>query len=257
MKPAILLLAAAAVTVTGCRSRCDVSDLALYWTFSGPAGNQLSCADAGVASVRITIDEQPPFDETVSCTQPDVNGNPTQGILLTDFVRGFGYGFQLEGLDAAGGSIYLDQFTYTPDGSCGADRRDRALTSTAGDMNITYSFQPAADCTTPTPQSPYTNTFIWLRLVDQDGIDYSVDAQSADPRAIGCGLGNATILIPNAPFGQYRLSGIEEIELRADNSIIVYHYNCNTTFFQHAAPGDVFAAPPMIQQAAGGQVTCF
>lgn len=255
MKRVTLILAAAVVAVTGCRSRCDVSDVTVFWSFSGPSGNQLGCADAGVANVRITIDEQPPFVETVACIQPDVNGRPTQGILLTDFARGFAYPFTLEGLDAAGASIYLDQFTYTPDGTCGTDRRDRVLTSTAADLTVAYSFQGGENCT-PVTQSPFATTYIWLQLLDQNGQVFSViDAQN-DPTAVGCGQGNATVVIPSAPYGRYTLSGIEEVEILADRSVIVWHYNCVPVSFQHAAPGDVFNAPPMAKQLAGGQVSC-
>ena len=255
MKRAILLLAVAA-SMTGCHTHCDITDLALYWTFSGPAGNQLSCSNAGVANVRVTIDEQPPFDQTFGCITPDVNGNPSQGILLTQFFQGVSYPFQLEGLDANGASIYLDQFVYTPNGYCGAERRDRALTSTAADLTIAYTFQGGGTCT-PVTQSPFATTYIWLQLLDQNGQVYSVIDSQNDPTAVGCGQGNATVVIPNAPDGGYTLSGIEEVEILADRSVIVWHYNCVPVSFQHLAPGDVFNAPPMARQATGGQVTCF
>jgi hypothetical protein len=256
MKRALLLLVAA-LGLTGCTNHCDVSDLSIFWSFSGPASSgNLNCATAGVSQVRISIDnEDPPFDETVPCRVLDAAGQPQEGVLLTEFFRGVPYDFTLQGLDAQGAPLYIDQFTYVPNGYCGAERRDRVLTSNASDFSIAYAFQPPADCTTPTAQSPYRTTFIWFHLTDQDGRDYSVDARF-DPQAIPCGAGNATVVIPKAAYGRYTLAGIEEVEILATNDVYVYHYNCNPVSFQHAAPGEVFSAPPMIQQAAQGTNRC-
>lgn len=256
MNRAILFLVFAGSTLlgAGCHGTCEASDVALFWHFPNAGGTaELSCDQAGVVDVVITIDGS--ASDPMPCTQPDVNGNPAQGLTLTNFARGGTYQFQIDGLDATGTAIYTSAFDYTPP-ACGLNILDETLTSLSGDLAIAYSFKPAAGCAAPTSASPYDTTFIWYELLDQNGQVYDVVDGAHDPTAFPCGSNNGTIVVPNALYGQYTLNGIEEVEVLADGTSSVYHYNCVPDAFQHAAPGDVFDVV-MVPPATGGAPTCF
>lgn len=251
MKRAIVLLSSAAILGMGCGHTCDFRDIALYWHFP-TAGGELSCSDAGVASIRITIDGN--VEGTFSCLLQDVNGNPVQGILLTDF-GSRAYQFLVEGLDAGGSTIYTDSFTYTPT-LCGTNTVDRTLVAAGGDMTLAYAFTDATTCTTPrSGQSPYSTTFIWFSLTGPTGQVYSSATRTVDPTALACGARGAAIFFQNAPLGTYTLNGIEEVEILGNSQAIVYHYNCVTTSLTHAASGDTFQVS-LVPQQTGGTNAC-
>ncbi len=107
--------------------------------------------------------------------------------------------------------------------------------------------------------SPYATTFIWYRLVDGTGSVVSVADQRQNATAIPCSNANPSFLVPALPLGQaYAVDGIEEAELRADGSFVVWSYNCNQSpAVLHSASGDTVIADPMIAQAFGGTAACF
>lgn len=253
MKRLIVLLSASVLGLS-CGRHCDFRDVAVFWRFpNANASADLSCADAGVQNVRITIDGS--VEGTFACLLQDVNGSPVQGILLTDFANR-AHQFQIEGLDASGNVIYLDQFTFTPS-ACGTNTADRTLTPIGGGMTIRYSFVGGANCTPP--QSGLPATYIWFELLGPNSSAvYSTANHSTNTTAIPCGAGNATIVLQNAPFGDYTLTRMQEVDLFADNTFAIYHFRCAPTVtFQHRANGDVFDALPMAAQAPGGILTCF
>src|SRR5512146_2611901 len=238
-----LLLVGSALLGGGCNT-CDVSDVALFWHLPNANNTaELTCDQAGVASVVITIDGAS-FDP-LACTLQDVDGNPVQGITLTHFASGVQYAFQIDGLDSAGQVIYSTAFQYTPTG-CGLKVLDETLTPLAGDLVIPYAFQGGGPCTPVSPASAYPNTYSWFQLIDQSGQLYSASDAQHDPTLIACNAATPTITIPGALFGRYTLAGVEEVEIGFGGTATVRRYNCTRPSFQHAAAGDTWAPAPVL-----------
>ena len=206
MRRLAALLLAATAAVAGCgRTTCEVGDLVVYWTFTGSDGVARGCADAGVATVRIFVDGQPPAGPG---GQADFNCDPfntgVEGITLRSFFVGQPSQLQLEGYDAAGQLVYLDQRNVTARG-CGGTRVDVALASTAADLTVNYTF--AQGCRVPTEGSTAPTTFIWYRLLDSGGNVVSAADVTQNQTAIPCSDTARTFVIPQLPFGQYTLRG--------------------------------------------------
>ncbi len=255
MNRTIALLATASLAAAGCTSRqCDVPSVNVYWSFTDATGHALGCTGAGVASIRLFVDgtAADPSTPDFACAP---YGNGVEGITLLDFQGGSTHSLQVEGYDANGALLYLDQRSFTVGNNCGSTDVYANLASQAADMTVSYAFRPAAGCTPVTAQSAYDTTFIWYELVDQNGQVYSTSNQASSPNAIPCSAGGA-IQFQGAPFGQYNLTRIEEVELLADGRRIIYHYNCQPQTLNHLQAGDDFVVT-MVQQAAGGVATCF
>jgi hypothetical protein len=251
MRGAILFLAAGLIG-SGCYP-CDRNDVALFWHFPNADGTvELGCSDAGVTRVQIAVDGV--VEATVDCTLADQRGDPVQGITLTNFARR-PYAFQLDGLDASGAAVYSSAFTFEPS-VCGLNTVDQFLTPMVGDLLVPYAFQGGGGCTAPSADSAFPTTFIWFRLLDQEGRIFSAVDQVQDPTALPCGAGDFTILVPGALFGRYRLAGIQEVELRFDNTSVVRRLNCVNSEFQHLGTGNLWSPPPVMGPATGG-ARCF
>jgi hypothetical protein len=252
MRRTILFLAAGLVG-SGCYP-CDRNDVALFWHFPNADGTaELACADAGVSRVQIAVDGV--VEATVDCTLADQRGDPVQGVTLTNFARR-PYSFQLDGLDARGVAVYSSAFSFEPT-VCGLNVVDETLTPLVGDLLIPYAFQGGGGCSAPGPDSAFPTTFVWFRLLDQDGRLFSAVDATQDPTALPCGAGDFTILVPGALFGRYTLAGIEEVEILRSGAAVVRRYNCARASFQHLGSGDAWSPVPQLGPVLPGAATCF
>jgi hypothetical protein len=253
MKQASALLA---LVVTGSLSAgcgtCDPAETVIDWTFTDAAGQTTtSCAAAGVATFRIFVNGHPQLDPRQDLPCADY---ATGAIIPAETNRDQ---IQIEAYDASGNLLYTSNDTVASRNGCGLTAYHANLQAQFGDLTLVYALQGGA-CTTPTAQSSSRNTYIWFELLDANGNVFSVVDRTHDQTAIPCGASSNTIVIPSVPFGNYRLNGIQEVEIRADTSFIVYQYNCvPTVLFQHTQPNDVITAPAMVSQPPGGTTTCF
>jgi hypothetical protein len=201
MNRAILLFVAASMTMTGCYTRpCNVSDITFYWHF--PSGStELSCNDAGVVSVQISVDGQ--VQGQFPCTALASDGvTPVQGVTLLSF-SSRPYDFQLDGLDKDGHAVWSDAFSYTPAG-CGNIALDRDLTALTGDLDVSATFTD--DVPPPTDPVQFTTCAgagvenFFIELVDGSGNPVS----GADGVYVPC-VDSAGVLpgfvIPSLEFG--------------------------------------------------------
>jgi hypothetical protein len=121
---------------------------------------------------------------------------------------------------------------------------------------IPYALQ-GGGCTVPSPDSAFPTTFIWFRLLDQDGRPFSAVDATQDPTALPCGAGDFTVLIPGALFGRYTLAGLEEVEILRSGGAFVTRYNCARTSFQHLGSGNAWSPVPVLGPVLPGVASCF
>ncbi len=186
MNRALLLLPMAALA-SGCYVAPPCDPVAnVYWTFTVPGLNGLmSCAEAGVNSVDVFVDGA--LVDTVPCQGPAADG-----IQLV----GFGNGTRLLQLDVYSGNTRRYQF----DGNISFDGCtsgfDVVASGVAGDLDLTYLFQPAQDC--------LAGSYAWYQLRDSAGGNFDVAPIST---LNACGVQPIGPL--GLPAGVYTLSRFE------------------------------------------------
>jgi hypothetical protein len=240
MKRAILILATAFLGATGCHSRRCETDITFFWHFPNANNTaELACSEAGVVNVEIIEDGF--SDGVFACSLADQNGNPVQGITLTNFaIRN--YQFELDGRDASGNLIYQDQFSFTP-AACADNQVDRSLTPLTGNLAIDFQFTDIGfTCSNP-------NTFIWYELLDHNSQVVDIVGPNNTPLALPCSQG--PILLNQLPFGPYTVSRIQEVE-PAGGGFISHHATCTPQSFEHLAAGETVTVAVPVSSG-----TCF
>jgi hypothetical protein len=241
MKRAILLLAAVFLGATGCHSRRCETDITFFWHFPNANGTaDLACSQAGVVNVEIIEDGF--SDGRFACTLSDRNGNPVQGVTLTNFATRT-HQFELDGLDASGNIIFQDQFSFTPT-SCADNQLDRSLTLVTGDLSIDFQFTDMGfTCFN-------AKTLIWYELLDRNNQTVDIVGPNNTPTALPCS--NGAIALNQLGFGPYKVSRIQEVEFVTNGGFIVHHATCTPQPFQHLTAGETVTVlvPP-------SSVTCF
>lgn len=255
------LAAAAALVASGCTSRdCFAPLLNVYWdTFTDSTGRSFNCSDAGsgVAGIQVFVDNQAQFATPVKCIPFPVESPGVEGVGLADFLPGT-YQVEVQGLDVNGLVTYVAQTTAAvPSNTCNVQVRvDTNPVAVTGTLDVAYS--TSAACRTPTRGSPFNTTFIWYQLFDQNGQLASAADSTVNAQAIPCASTNQAFTIPSLPFGNYTLRGLQEVEILADGTFIVYRFNCvQVGPFSHLADGDLVTVPTLVDQATGGTTTCF
>jgi hypothetical protein len=256
MRRAILLLAVVVAGASGCSNDCNSGGtLTIYWQtpqggFTSATGQLLGCDAAGVATVDVTIN-----GTLVSTSNCHVSSS-------ADGVQLFGFGdetvnVQVDAYSSSNEHLY-QALTSTTTAFCANKVLDVTLTAVNADMNVAYSFR-SGGCMAPTTASPYSTTFIWYRLVDGSGKVVSAADQTQNSTAIPCSDTNRTFVVPSLALSQsYAIDGIEEVELDANGSFIVWSYNCvQSPAVLHAQANDTVTAGPMVAQASGGTQVCF
>jgi hypothetical protein len=256
MRRAILLLAAVVAGASGCSNECNYGGtLTIYWQppqggFVTSSGDLLGCDDAGVSTVDVTINGS--LVDTFNCHA----SQNADGIQLT----GFGdetVNVQLDAYSSSNEHLY-QAVTSTTTTYCASRVLDVKLSSLKAEMNVAYSFTSGSGgCVTPSTNA-YSTTFIWYRLVDSNGTLVSAANSSQNATAIPCSA-NRTFTVQDLPLNKYyAVNGIEEVELFADGTYIVWRYNCNQSpSVLHSQAGDTVTADTMVVQAAGGRYQCF
>ena len=228
MKRAILLLATAFLGTTGCYPRHCVDDIVVYWHFFNADNTaELSCSQAGVSTVQITVDGAVagPF----ACSSLSSDGVTfVQGITLLAFDEG-SHSFQLDGLDANGNFTHSSNaFTFAPTG-CRLNQLDSDLAAVTGTFNIDFHFSDIDfNCKNQ-------NTFIWYELLDQNGQVVDIVGPNNTPDALPCT--NGAIPLSPLPFGTYTVSRIQEVEFLG-GGFTVHHATCDAQSFQHLTAGE-------------------
>jgi len=222
MRRAIPILAAVLLgSGAGCVTRhCDFGTLTIYWTFTDAAGQPRGCADAGVSTVRVTIDG---VADDWAC-QPF--GDGVEGITYTDFTTST-HSVQVEGFDANSQLLYLYQASNVQTNGCGDAAIDANLTAIAGDLIIDYRFTDSAACP--------GNTYIWYELLDESNQMVDVVDGTHTPTAIPCGQ---MISLSQVSFGNYTVSRIQEVELLSGGAFRTYHATCDAQSVPHFTAGE-------------------
>lgn len=216
MNRALLLLPMAALA-SGCYVAPPCDPVAnVYWTFTVPGLNGLmTCADAGVTSVDIFVDNA--LVETVPCQGPAADG-----IQLVGFDRGT-HLLQLDVYDRN------DVRRYQYDGNINlsgcTSTFDVVGSGVAGDLDLTYLFQPAQNC--------LTGSYAWYQLRDASGGNFDVAPISTQN---ACGVQPIGPLA--LPAGVYTLSRFEVGVISGTGWTPDYNA-CGALTFLHAGPGSL------------------
>lgn len=229
MKRTILVLATAALGLGlgGC-STCEYPGVAVYWTFPDGNGVQRSCAEAGVARIRLVFGSGPEGYEDYRCLDfPD-------GVMFDRVLAGR-YTYDLYGYSAAGTLLYQDLGLTFDVGSCGLTAVDADFVRVGGDMALRSVLTPTNQCTAVSAQSAYTTTFIWYEL--RDHLGQVVDLIDADhgPTDWTC---PQDLSLSGLAYGDYTVSWIMEVEMLVGGGYTTYHATCDAQPFSHDGTGE-------------------
>jgi len=273
MNRALVLLPMAAIA-SGCyvSPACDPPTLAVVWSparsasagFTLPglaAGTTLSCGDAGVSSVELSVSGQ-----VIACP-----GGFGYGCIGTDWPCGIGaveidiagggtYPVSVSAFDSAGNLKYAVD-TSASASACSANAISVQPAGRPGTLSLSYTLDGANCAPNPGNIGTYQGTFMWYTLDDSVG---RYDPPVGGPnRSFSCGGTNPIPLAGGAvvPAGVYYLR-MEEVA-EGSTGAVSYHglwtsvggNQCAELPIYHAGPSDVAAVnltmlPPAI-------ATCF
>jgi hypothetical protein len=235
MRRAIPILAAALLASgAGCTTRnCDYGTLTIDWSFTDAAGNVLGCADAGVSTVRVTIDG---VADDWDC-QPF--GDGVEGITYQDFTTST-HTVQVEGLDENQQQLYLYPATDVRTDGCGDVPIDAQLEAVQGTLQIDYAIETGA-C--------LPGSYIQYSLFDVTGNQvYS----AVDTFTIPCSDSTPVLFFDKVPFGQYQLDFIQTVLPPGQavdgncNGLTIDHFSndaITATLYEIGQPGDLSSCP--------------
>ncbi|HYS79593.1 MAG TPA: hypothetical protein VEM76_02725 [Anaeromyxobacteraceae bacterium] len=239
MRRALLLLCTFGLALSGCRSRCDNGGtLTLFWQkpqggFTTATGQLLSCDEAGVSTVDVTVNGS--FAGHFPC-----HGPSSDGITLTGFF-GENVSVLVDAFDASNNLLYEDGPRSTSTASCGNVALDVTLGAVQAPFQISYALPGGIACP--------ANSFVWLSLVDVTGnVQFDLVDQNNTPTAIPCGT---VLTYDKALFGQYRLDFIQVVQptgIPSTPFVSLYQF-CQPLNFNHQAANDDFIVPTLISSS--------
>jgi hypothetical protein len=217
MKRAILLLATAALGMTGCYSRRDPGTMTFYWNFRNAQGvvtgdftqSTTGCDVAGVDSIDVIID-----NGTFQATCVGPNGVP--GVQLQQFLPG-AYPFTVQG--RRGGA--QGEVVFTVSGTANADYNVDSQVTVTLDALSPQSFVLFYDVNLIAPTNCVFNgqpaAGIVYRLEDPTGTSVISTTEVLLPNGttgqqpVACDPVSLGLSIPNVPLGAYRLRYFQAI----------------------------------------------
>ena len=237
MRRAILIFATFGLALSGCGSHCNNGGtLTLFWQnprggFTDASGQLLSCDQAGVSTVDVTV------NGTLAGHFP-CHGPSSDGITLTGFFNGETVSVQVDAFDASDNFLYSDGPRSISTAACGNVARDVTLDAVQAPFQISYALPGGVACT--------PNSFIWLSLVDVTGnVQFDLVDANNTPFAIPCD--NTDITYDKALFGQYRLDFIQVVQ-QTGNPLAPFfaqYQFCQPLSFDHQAANDLFIVPTL------------